>query len=121
MNEVCTMDNQCTVPPTEGTLQGTHLLVCSSCVAEEFPETYKQLIEGNQSIMGCPLKQTGVSFTKKIKMLIELKSVEKITLAMTEKSCSPCLRGAVRDAVTMSGRKIFVDYILVEPDGTIML
>lgn len=103
------------VPPTAPYFQDADLLVAADCVAFAMGDMHRQLLKGRALAIACPKLDDGSTYVAKLAQIFQ--SARSVTVAIMEVPCCRGLDVMVRQALTLSGREIPLETLVIGING----
>lgn len=109
------------INPMASYFQKSDLLVASDCSAFSMGNFHSEWLKDRSVVIACPKLDHGAeSYINKLTMLIDDAKVNTITVLMMEVPCCGGLLNMVREAQTMSYRKVPVKSVIVSIKGEVL-
>ena len=105
------------VPPTAPYFQNADILVAADCVAFALGSFHQDLLKGKALAIACPKLDDSTGYVEKLSSIFQGSDVKSITIAIMEVPCCRGLDILVRRALTISGKDIPVETLIIGIDG----
>jgi NAD-dependent dihydropyrimidine dehydrogenase PreA subunit len=105
------------VPPTAPFLKNADLLIAADCTPIAYPGFHLDLLPGKVVMMGCPKFDDVEEYIGKFMEIFKIASIRSITVVDMEVPCCSKLPTLVRKAVSLSGKKIPIEEIVISRRG----
>ncbi len=105
------------VPPTAPSFAHSDILISADCVAFALGSFHRELLRGKALAIACPkLDETG-SYVEKPATIFRENAVKSITVAIMEVPCCRGLDVMVKQALSLSGKEIPLETVIIGIDG----
>jgi hypothetical protein len=105
------------VPPTAPYFAASDILISADCVAFALGSFHRDLLRGKALAIACPkLDETG-GYVEKLAIIFRENEVKGITVAIMEVPCCRGLDVMVKQALSLSGKEIPLETIIIGIDG----
>lgn len=108
------------VPAAAPFIKDAHLLVAADCTAFAYPDFHKDFLQGKALLVGCPKLDDADEYVRKFAEIFEAANIKKITVLTMEVPCCSKLPKIIRKAMTVSGRNIPIEEIVISVQGHIL-
>lgn len=105
------------VPVDAPYFKNADLLVTADCVAVAYPNYQLDLLKGKKVVMGCPKLDNNQHYVSKLTDMIKKNDFNSITVAHMEVPCCNGIVQSVDQAVTLSGKDVKVEKIMIGVHG----
>lgn len=105
------------VPPTAPYFQDAEILVAADCVAFAMGSFHQDLLPGKAVAIACPKLDETDSYVQKLATIFTTNNIRSITVAIMEVPCCRGLDVLVRQALTVSGKPIPLETVVIGVDG----
>jgi ferredoxin len=107
--------------PEAGYFQGADVVLAADCVAYSIADFHTRFLTDKILAIACPkLDSNKESYVEKIKAMIQLSSINTLTVIIMEVPCCGGLLQLAAKAVTESGRKIPLKLVVIGTRGDIL-
>ncbi|MFP4108813.1 MAG: ATP-binding protein [Desulfonatronovibrio sp.] len=107
------------IPPHAPFLKGADLLVAADCAPVSYPDLHKDLLPGKVIMLGCPKFDDAKDYVERFVEIFRQAGVKSVTVLSMEVPCCAGLARIVREAVSISGKDIPLQEIIVSRQGEI--
>lgn len=108
------------VPAAAPFLKDSHLLVAADCTAFAYPDFHKDFLQGKALLVGCPKLDDADDYVKKFVEILTTASVKKISVLTMEVPCCSKLPKIIQKAMTIAGKDIPIEEIVISTQGEIL-
>lgn len=108
------------VPAAAPFIKDAHLLVAADCTAFAYPDFHKDFLQGKALLVGCPKLDDADEYVRKFAEIFEAANIKKITVLTMEVPCCSKLPKIIRKAMTVSGRNIPIEEVVISVQGHIL-
>jgi len=107
--------------PQAGYFRGADVVLAADCVAFSFADFHNRFLAGKILAIACPkLDSNKESYVEKLKDMIQLSSINTLTVIIMEVPCCGGLLQLANKAVTESGRKIPLKLVIIGTQGDVL-
>lgn len=107
------------IPPHAPFLKGADLLVAADCAPVSYPDLHRELLPGKVIMLGCPKFDDTRDYTERFVEIFKQANIKSVTVLSMEVPCCAGLARIVGQAVSISGKEIPVQEIIVSRRGEI--
>ncbi len=108
------------VPPFAPYLNNAEVLIAADCVPFAYADFHSALLKGKVLLVGCPkLDDTG-AYKEKFKAIFETNNIKSLTYAHMEVPCCFGMIGAIKEAISESGKKIPFEEVTISIKGELL-
>ncbi len=105
------------VPPTAPYFRNAEILISADCVAFALGSFHSDLLKGKALAIACPkLDETG-TYVEKLATIFRDNDVKSVTVAIMEVPCCRGLDIMVKQALSLSGKEIALEAVIIGVDG----
>ena len=108
------------IPPHAPFLKGADLLVAADCASVAYPDFHRTLLPGKAVLIGCPKFDNVDEYVQKFVDILQQANVRSVTVVDMEVPCCSKLPALVRHAMTLSGKDIPFNEIVIGVRGQIV-
>jgi ferredoxin len=108
------------IPPSAPFLKNADLLIAADCTPLAYGGFHTELLPGKVVMLGCPKFDDVQEYLMKFTQIFKEAGVRSITVVTMEVPCCSKLPLLVRKAVSLSGRHIPVEEIVISRKGSIL-
>ena len=109
------------IPPNAPFLNNADLLIAADCVPAACPDFHQGLLRGKILMLGCPKFDDNHSYLQKFTAIFQSANIKRVTIAVMEVPCCSGLPKIVKEALTLSGRDIPLEEVIVNiRDGQVI-
>ncbi|MBP1729781.1 MAG: hypothetical protein H6Q55_210 [Deltaproteobacteria bacterium] len=108
------------IPPHAPFLKGADLLVAADCTAVAYPDFHNTLLPGKAVLIGCPKFDDVDEYVQKFVDIFKQAGVNSVTVVDMEVPCCSKLPALVRHAMTLAGKDIPFNEIVIGVRGQIV-
>jgi len=105
------------VPPFAPYLDGADILIAADCVPFAYADFHKELLAGKVLLVGCPKLDDTVFYKERLNQILKQNAVKSITYAHMEVPCCFGMIGALKDAISKSGKEIPFEEVTISVKG----
>ena len=99
----------------------TDVVLAADCVAFSFADFHNRFLAGKILAIACPkLDSNKESYVEKLKDMIQLSSINTLTVIIMEVPCCGGLLQLASKAVAESGRKIPLELVIIGTQGDVL-
>ena len=107
--------------PQAGYFRGADVVLAADCVAFSFADFHNRFLAGKILAIACPkLDSNKESYVEKLKDMIQLSSINTLTVIIMEVPCCGGLLQLASKAVAESGRKIPLKLVIIGTQGDVL-
>lgn len=99
--------------------QDANLLIAADCAAFSYGNFHNAFIKNRITLIGCP-KLDNENYAEKLSQIIRNNKIRSITVTRMTVPCCGGLPFAVKNAVTLSGKDIPVNIVIISPNGELV-
>jgi len=107
------------VPPTAPFLKGAELLVAADCTPFAYPNFHRDFIKGRVVTVGCPKFDDIEAYIQKFADIFDTADIKSITVVVIEVPCCQGLPVIVKKAMTLAGKKIPIEQVVISTRGEV--
>ena len=107
------------IPPHAPFLKGADLLVAADCAPAAYPALHQELLPGKVIMLGCPKFDDTQNYVERFIDIFNQAGINSITVLSMEVPCCAGLAKIVRRALTVSGKRIPYQEIVITRQGRI--
>jgi len=107
------------VPPSAPFLREADLLVAADCTAVAYPAFHKDFLEGRVVLVGCPKLDDQEQNIRKFAEIFAQADIRRITALVMEVPCCQGLPVLMRKAMSLAGRDIPMETVVITTRGEI--
>lgn len=104
------------IPETADYFENANLLIAADCTGFAYLHFHQELLQDKKLLIGCPKLDDAAAYTGKISAILKQNNIKSITVARMEVPCCKSLTHIVKAAITMSGKNISLEEIIVSVD-----
>lgn len=108
------------VPPTAPFLKGADLLVAADCTPFAYPNFHQDFLKGKTLMVGCPKLDDAQEYIQKFAEIFSTADIKSITVVVIEVPCCQGLPMIVKKGMTLAGKKIPTEYVVISTKGTVL-
>jgi len=108
------------VPPTAPFLKEADLLIVADCTPVAYPRLHDDFMNGKVILMGCPKFDETDMYVHRFEQIFKEADIRSITVLVMEVPCCQGLPQIVRKAMTMAGKIIPVEKVVIGRTGNIL-
>lgn len=108
------------IPPHAPFLKGADLLVAADCTSVAYPDFHRALLPGKAVLIGCPKFDDVDEYVQKFVDIFKQANVNSVTVVDMEVPCCSKLPALVRHAMTLAGKNIPFNEIVIGVRGQIV-
>ena len=108
------------VPPTAPFLKGADLLVAADCTPFAYPNFHQDFLKGKTLMVGCPTLDDAQEYIQKFAEIFSTADIKSITVVVIEVPCCQGLPMIVKKGMTLAGKKIPTEYVVISTKGTVL-
>jgi ferredoxin len=108
------------IPPSAPFLRNADLLIAADCTPLAYAGFHQNLIPGRVVMLGCPKFDDVEEYIGKFTEIFKTAGIKSITVVDMEVPCCSKLPMLVRKAVSLSGKAIPLEEIVIGRQGTIL-
>ena len=108
------------VPPTAPFLKGADLLVAADCTPFTYPNFHQDFLKGKVLMVGCPKLDDVQPYIQKFAAIFNTADIKSITVVVIEVPCCQGLPLIVKKAMTLAGKKIPVEQVVIGTRGDLL-
>ena len=108
------------VPPAAPFLKGARLLVAADCAPVACPDFHRDFLKGRTVLIGCPKFDDTEEYARKFRDIFLTAGIKDVTVLIMEVPCCSRLPLVVKEGMTLSGKKIPVEVVVVSARGEIV-
>jgi len=105
------------VPAFAPFLNEANILIAADCVPFAYADFHADLLKGKVLLVGCPKLDDVEYYKEKITQMLQNNDIKSITYAHMEVPCCFGLLPAIKDAITVSGKKIPFEDVTISIKG----
>jgi len=105
------------IPPDAPFLKAADLLIAADCTPLAYAGFHKDLLPGKAVMLGCPKFDDGEEYVEKFTHIFATAGIKSITVVDMEVPCCSKLPLLVKKAVSLSGKNIPVEEIVISRRG----
>lgn len=105
------------VPPTAPWFNNSDILISADCVAFALGSFHSDLLKGKAIAIACPKLDETEGYVEKMAAIFKHNEVNSITVAIMEVPCCRGLDVMVRQALTLSGKEIPLETVIIGVNG----
>ncbi len=105
------------VPSNAPYLKDADVLIAADCVPFAYANFHEDLLKGKVLLIGCPKLDDAAYYREKITEILKENAIRSITYAHMEVPCCFGLIGAIKEAISVSGKKIPFKEIVIGIQG----
>jgi len=107
--------------PQAGYFRGADVVLAADCVAFSFADFHNRFLAGKILAIACPkLDSNKESYVEKLKDMIQLSSINTLTVIIMEVPCCGGLLQLANKAVAESDRKIPLKLVIIGTQGDVL-
>ncbi|MDY6988681.1 MAG: 4Fe-4S binding protein [Thermodesulfobacteriota bacterium] len=107
------------VPPTAPFLKEADLLVVADCVPFAYPNFHQDFLKGKIVMVGCPKFDDVEAYIQKFADIVNTADIKSITVVVMEVPCCQGLPVIVKKAMTLAGKKIPTEQVVISTRGDV--
>ena len=108
------------VPPTAPFLKGADLLVAADCTPFAYPNFHQDFLTGKVVMVGCPKLDEVKAYIQKFAEIFSQADVKSVTVVVIEVPCCQGLPMIVHKGMTMAGKKVPMEQVIISTRGTVL-
>ena len=108
------------IPPSAPFLRNADLLIAADCTPLAYAGFHQNLIPGKVVMLGCPKFDDVEEYIGKFTEIFKTAGIKSVTVVDMEVPCCSKLPMLVRKAVTLSGKAIPLEEIVIGRQGSIL-
>jgi Fe-S-cluster-containing hydrogenase component 2 len=108
------------VPAKAPFLQGADLLIAADCTPVAYPDFHTRLLPGKAVLIGCPKLDNVEEYLQKFVEIFSQANIRSITVVDMEVPCCSKLPALVRHALTLAGKEIPFEELVIGVKGEII-
>jgi ferredoxin len=108
------------IPPSAPFLRNTDLLIAADCTPLAYAGFHHNLLPGKVVMLGCPKFDDVEEYVKKFTEIFRTAGIKSITVVDMEVPCCSKLPMLVKKAVSLSGKAIPLEEIIISRRGAIL-
>ena len=108
------------VPPKAPFLKGADLLVAADCTPFAYPNFHQDFMTGKVVMVGCPKLDEVKAYIQKFAEIFSEADIKSITVVVIEVPCCQGLPMIVHKGMTMAGKKVPMEQVIISTRGTVL-